>query len=134
MSSGDVGDSHLGPPSGWSHNRFRTGYVRRDRAEPRGRGHHAGGRGGGPGSVNRRQTVFGIGLLLFLLILGGLMASTAPSGDGGPQGTRALKRFLQNMGIKVILDGDVPSQGTLLLLHDLRSMQEAKPILNWVRS
>jgi hypothetical protein len=75
--------------------------------------------------------------LAALLILGAFLAgprAAAPLGSSpGPEGTLALRRFLAGMGLEVV-EGEVPgpTTDTFVLLRDLRTPDEAKPILDWV--
>jgi hypothetical protein len=84
-----------------------------------------------------RRGVLSFVALVALLILGAFLAgprAAAPLGSStGPEGTLALRRFLAGMGLEVA-EGDVLASvtDTFVLLRDLRTPEEAGPIVDWV--
>jgi hypothetical protein len=84
-----------------------------------------------------RRGVLSFVVLGAILILGAFLAgprAAAPLGSSpGPEGTLALRRFLAGMSLEVA-EGDTPANrnDTFVLLRDLRTPDEAGPILDWV--
>jgi hypothetical protein len=76
--------------------------------------------------TRRRLVIAGAVVVLALLVL-----LTPRTED--PDATLALRRYLGNLGFAVSeAEGLPPAGGTLVLLADVRSPDEAQPILNWV--
>ncbi len=70
-----------------------------------------------------------------LLVLAVMLAgpSGAPSEERGPSGTLALRQYLGLLGMDVTMSDRLPSnRGTFVLLADLRSEEQARPLLHWV--
>jgi hypothetical protein len=77
--------------------------------------------------ITRRRllAVVGVAALAALVLL------TPRTED--PDSTLALRRFLENLGLEVSERDGLPSSGgTLVLVADIRSPEEAEPILDWV--
>ncbi len=59
--------------------------------------------------------------------------SGAPSEESGPSGTLVLRRYLALLGRDVTMSDRLPSgPGTFVLLADLRSEDQARPLIRWV--
>jgi len=66
-----------------------------------------------------------------VVLLSGLVLLTPRTED--PDDTRALRRYLGNLGFSITDAGGLPpTGGTLVLLADVRTPDEAQPILEWV--
>jgi hypothetical protein len=73
-----------------------------------------------------------LGFLLLALFVVAVTVRPATT-DDGPGGVAALRRLLQARGVDVS-SADEPGAGTFFLVHDLRTSEQARPILDWVRS
>ena len=54
--------------------------------------------------------------------------------DTGPFGTSALRSFLRTMGFEVEEAEEPPEEGTFVLLSDLRTHEDTRPLLDWVEA
>jgi hypothetical protein len=72
-----------------------------------------------------------IAVWLTILVLIGLLVVLMPRAESG-ESTIALRRFLAGSGADVSEGGPPPSPGgTFVLLHDLRTREEARSLLDW---
>ena len=79
--------------------------------------------------ITRRR----LGVAVVVAGLAALVLLTPRTED--PDSTLALRRFLENLGLKVSeRDGLPAARGTLLLIGDLRGPDEAQPILDWAQA
>ena len=77
--------------------------------------------------ITRRRLVIAGAVIL----LAGLVLLTPRTED--PDATQALRRYLGNLGYSITEAGGLPpTGGTLVLLADVRTPEEAQPILEWV--
>ncbi|HWL90516.1 MAG TPA: DUF4350 domain-containing protein [Actinomycetota bacterium] len=67
---------------------------------------------------------------LCVAVLLGVLAVLMPRAESG-ESTLALRRFLAGSGVEVSEEGSPPPAGTFLLLHDLRTREEARSLLEW---
>lgn len=75
-----------------------------------------------------------VAVWLSIVMLLGVLLVLMPRAESG-ESTLALRRFLAGAGIEVSQGGLPPSpEGTFLLLHDLRSREEARSLLDWAAS
>ena len=80
----------------------------------------------------RRPWVFLVVLLALVLAVALL---SGPTGDQrGPNGTLALRRFLQAMGLTVRDGTNPPDSGVFVLLTDLRDPTQADEVVSWARA
>jgi uncharacterized protein DUF4350 len=78
--------------------------------------------------VTRRRVILAVAAVIGL---GALVGLTPRSED--PDSTLALRRYLANLGMTVNEGAGLPARGgTLVLLADLRSPDDAQPLLDWV--
>src|SRR3989442_2905694 len=87
------------------------------------------------GTRKRRARMAGLLGGAVLLVLGVMLAgpSGTPSDESGPFGTLALRRYLSLLGRDVRTSERLPSDGgTFVLLADLRSDDQLRPLLQWV--
>ncbi|MGH2663903.1 MAG: DUF4350 domain-containing protein [Actinomycetota bacterium] len=84
--------------------------------------------------MNRRTALILLGLFVLLGALAWLFSPVPPE-DAGPTGTLALKRLLTGRGIDLSISADPGASGsTFFLLHDFRTDEDARRVLEWVRS
>jgi hypothetical protein len=78
--------------------------------------------------VKRRRRWVWVAAVMALVVL----ALLTPAGED-PDATLALRRYLANMGFAVA-EGErmPPSEGTFILLNDLRGRAEAQGVVDWV--
>jgi hypothetical protein len=79
--------------------------------------------------MSRRMIV----IWLAIVVLLGVLIVLMPRAESG-QSTLALRRFLADAGADVSAGGPPPSSGTYILLRDLRTREEARPLLDWAAS
>ena len=75
-------------------------------------------------------------IAVWLAIVGllGVLVLLMPRAESG-ESTLALRRFLAGSGVDVTEGGPPPSpDGTYVLLHDLRSPEEARSLLDWAET
>ena len=73
-----------------------------------------------------------IAVWLSIIVLLGVLVLLMPRAESG-ESTLALRRFLAGSGLDVSEGGPPPSpDGTYVLLHDLRTPDEARSLLDWV--
>ena len=80
----------------------------------------------------RRRWLWILGLLAIVIVTA-YLTGRPPRDDAGPDGTLALRRFLDRMGFEVIEAVDPPREGTFFLLADFRSGGEARRLIDWAR-
>jgi hypothetical protein len=75
-----------------------------------------------------------VAVWLMILVVLGVLVVLMPRAESG-ESTLALRRFLANSGVDVSEGGPLPSpDGTFFLLHDLRTTEEARSLLDWAAS
>jgi hypothetical protein len=83
-------------------------------------------------TASRRRTWVVLAGLALVALAAVLVAGPGPGADAGPQGTLALRRLLDRMGLSVTNAGRPPAApAVFVLLEDLRSTDQAQALLDW---
>jgi hypothetical protein len=70
---------------------------------------------------------------LSIVVILGVLVLLMPRAESG-ESMLALRRFLAGSGVEVSEGGPPPPQGTFVVLHDLRTSEEARSLLDWAES
>jgi hypothetical protein len=82
-----------------------------------------------------RQTAVLVLIVVASAVFVGIAATPRQDGGRGPDGTVALRRYLERMNLEVGTSAvpPEPGKGTFFLEYDLRDTESAEKILDWVR-